>query len=246
MRARNMLLPSVLASVVASHAAAYACPATIGYAALQATGSNHGYREYVAYIDGLKSSEKALTFELALAGQPQPVRVDVPANRALLFVVPRADVSTIRLVEVNRGDGSSPDLCGDTRPYGLLPTKLTREFFFDDNAAWIKKSEITALAVAPPAMTSILLTDFSARARRRGLQGVTRIVAAIGPDGVVQDAEVLESSGSVELDNIAMDAAMTLRFTPARLPATAGGASIGAVDDITLTFTPGMTSANSH
>jgi hypothetical protein len=48
------------------------------------------------------------------------------------------------------------------------------------------------------------------------------------------------------LDDIAMDAAMRLRFTPARLPAKAGGASIGAVDDITLTFTPGMTSADEH
>ena len=246
MRARNMALSSIIVWVVTSQAVAFACPAKIGYAALQATGSNHGVREYVAYVDGLTSSDKTLTFELALPGQPQPVRIDAPASRAILVVVPRADVSTIRLVGIDRGDGASPELCGDSRPYVLVPTKLTREFTFDDAAAWIKKTEVTALAFTAPAMTSILLTDFTARAHRRSLQGVARVVAAIGSDGVVQDSEVLESSGSIELDDIAMEAAMRLRFTPARLPAKAGGASIGAVDDITLTFTPGMTSANAH
>jgi TonB family protein len=246
MRARSVALSSIIVWVVASQAPAFACPAKIGYAALQATGSNHGYREYVTYVDALTPTAKTLTFELALPDQPQPVRVDVPASRAILFVVPRADVSTIRLVGVDRGDAASPDPCDASRPYVVSPTKLTREFFFDDDAAWIKRSEITAVAFTPPAMTSILLTDLTAKARRRGLQGVTRVVAAIGPDGVVQDSELIESSGSVELDGFAMEAALRLRFTSARLPAKAGGASIGAVDDITLTFTPGMTSANAH
>lgn len=235
MRARITAIATVVTCVVVTQVAASACP-TIGYAALQATGSKHGSREYVAYVDGLTSKEKTLTFEITIENEAKPMLVEAAASRAMLFVVPRADASSVRIA----------GLCGASQPFAIQPTKLTREFFFDDDAAWIKKGEITALPFSAPSMTSILLTDFTAKARRRNLQGVTRVVAAIGPDGVVQDSEVLESSGSVELDDLAMEAALHLRFTPARLHADAGGAAIGSVDDITVTFTPGMTSANAH
>lgn len=241
-----MILASVIASVIAAQVATSVCPLTIGFAALQATGSKHGFREYAAYVGGLTSKEKTLTFELALSNRSQPVRVDVAASPAILFVVPRTDATSIRIVAVDKGGNASPEGCAASQPFAIRPTKLTREFFFDDDAAWLAKSEITALPFSAPAMTSILLTDFTNKAHRRSLQGVTRFVAAIGPDGVVQDSEVLESSGSFELDQIAMDAAQRLRFTPARLPAIAGGGFIGSVDDITLTFTPGMTSASAH
>jgi len=241
---RYSIAAAASAWILAAHADASACPLTVGFAARQATGSHHGYREYVAYVDGKMSDDTAITFELALANRM--VRVDAPASRALLFVVPREDATSVRIVAVDGNGSASPGSCAASTPFAFRPTKLTREFFFDDEAKWIDQSGVTALPFDGPAMATILLNDFTVKARRRGLQGAAHVVVAIGPDGVVLDAEVFDPSGSVDLDDLAMEAALSLRFTAARLPAKAGGGAIGGVDDVTLTFTPGMTSANAH
>jgi TonB family protein len=236
--------------------AATACPLRISYAALQATGTTHNYREYVAYLDGAQPDDVTASFLLAIANRSVAVRVDgVPLSPAgaatrkswaVLFVVPRADVESIRVVDVRRNGRDTQSTCDDSKPFVIRPTNLTRDFSFDDTAGWLKKDGVTATEFTGPTLTSLLLPDYAARAHRKSLEGDVRVVAAVGTDGMVHDAEVVESSGSQELDAIAVSAALLLRFHPARLPELAGGALIDSIEDIGLTFTPGETTVQAH
>ena len=196
-------------------------------------GSVHADRQYVAYLDGPLEKAQTLSFDVKTIAGIQAVRIDSLASRVILFVVPRADAISIRLSS-----------CAESAPYALRPTNLTRDFSFDDGAAWIKKDGVTALPMRAAALTTVLLPDFSARLHRHAVeeQGSVRVVVAIGADGVVLDSELVESSGSQDLDSVALGAALRLRFVPARLPA-ASDAFIPSIDVIEMTFSPGTATA---
>ena len=59
--------------------------------------------------------------------------------------------------------------------------------------------------------------DYSSRAMRLGMEGVTRFTLTIGADGRVSDCQVTGSSGHAELDTAACQLiAKRARFEPAR------------------------------
>jgi TonB family protein len=232
---RSLPLVAALVLFIGSAHPAVACPLSIAFAALQATGTERASRAYIAYLDGKVRKGDAVAFTLDTGKGVATVRVDDATSGAVLFVVPRADATSIGIVG-----------CTDSKPYEIRPTALTRDFTFDDTAGWIQGTAPTAIPIAPPSLTTILLPDYAARAHRRNLQGEVHLVVAIGRDGVVQDAEALEPSGSFDLDQLAINAGMTLRFVPARLPAQAGGGALDAVVDVTITFTPGTVTASLH
>jgi len=251
MRSQLIAAVACAAAISLPQSAADGCPLTIRYAALQSTGAAHSFREYVAYLDGLRSEDVAVSFSLGVPDRPKPLRVErVPLSpvgavsrpgRAVLFVVPRTDVvDWIRIEDVRQSGGDASNPCDDSKSYVIRPTNLTHDFSFDDTASWIE-GEVTALEFTAPTLTSLLLPDYTSRAHRKNLEGDVRVVAAIGTDGTVRDAEVVDSSGSRDLDDIAVAAALRLRFNPARLPVRAGGALVDSVEDLAFTFTPGMT-----
>jgi TonB family protein len=257
MRARTIATVICAAVIPLAQLAASGCPLRISYAALQATGTTHNYREYVAYMDGAQPHDIIASFSLGVANRSSAVFVDgvrlstagaaTRKSWAVLFVVPRGEVDSIRIVDVRQSGRDAQSACDDSEPFVIRPTNLTREFSFDDTAGWLKKGEATATGFTGPTLTSLLLPDYAARAHRKSLEGDVRVVAAIGTDGMVRDAEVVvQSSGSQELDTIAVSAALQLRFQPARLPERAGGALIDSVEDLGLTFTPGETTVQAH
>lgn len=57
--------------------------------------------------------------------------------------------------------------------------------------------------------------DYPPESRRRGEEGSVRVSLRVGPDGRVQMAEVIESSGHPALDRAALEAVRRWRFRPA-------------------------------
>lgn len=76
---------------------------------------------------------------------------------------------------------------------------------------------------------------YPARALRRGEQGVVRVRADIGPDGVPTSVSVAGSSGSRQLDRAAVNAVLRWRFEPA----TANGQPTVGTVEVPIEFNPG-------
>lgn len=73
-------------------------------------------------------------------------------------------------------------------------------------------------AVVPPGADSSIRNAppaYPAESRRRGEEGLVRLILRIGPDGRVMQAEVETGSGYPALDRAALDAARRWRFRPA-------------------------------
>jgi TonB family protein len=224
------------------------CPVQISYAALAATGSAHVDGEYAVYLNSTDKRAYQVTFHVASESSDKPVSVGPVStlgstsptgdDRAILIVARHPDVETLALRSVTDAEGHVIPSCAASSPYAVKPTQLADEYTFDDTAPWVKQDTAAAIIFVPPASTTFSsMPDLAAVARRRGLEGTTRVVLAIDEHGDVQDAEVLQSSGNIEVDDLAKAAAIRERFTPARLAAD-GGSAIPMVEDATVTISP--------
>ena len=73
-------------------------------------------------------------------------------------------------------------------------------------------------------------------AKEMNIQGDVTVKCIVGPDGNVEDARVVESSGSTELDDAGLTAAQETTYAPAHLPQTYGGLPIGWAYLLIYTF----------
>lgn len=77
-----------------------------------------------------------------------------------------------------------------------------------------------AAPVSPPSFHAAYLDNpkpaYPAAARRRGLQGETRLEVLVAANGLPQEVKVARSSGNDELDEAAQAAVKRWRFVPAR------------------------------
>lgn len=67
----------------------------------------------------------------------------------------------------------------------------------------------------PPSLLDAVTPVYPEEARKEGLQGTVRVKVVVGVDGLVESAEVLESSGAAILDEAALESAKNYRFNPA-------------------------------
>ena len=80
----------------------------------------------------------------------------------------------------------------------------------DGATAPVEARDVAAAAIDVPK------PDYPERARRSGLEGRVVIEVRVAADGSVTASEVFESSGSDELDEAALEAALAAKFSPAR------------------------------
>ena len=85
---------------------------------------------------------------------------------------------------------------------------------------------------APPRPKRNIKPDYPRGARQRGEQGEVTVEMRVDESGAVSAASVVASSGFPELDEAALRAVRSARFTPAK----SGGKSVAATARIALTF----------
>jgi protein TonB len=102
---------------------------------------------------------------------------------------------------------NSPFTVPDPRPAEALPRPE-------------QKTQVASIAVAPPVVGAAYLRNpeppYPAAARRNGVQGTVLLRVVVTSKGLPARVEVEKSSGSVHLDNAALEAVKAWRFTPAR------------------------------
>jgi protein TonB len=67
----------------------------------------------------------------------------------------------------------------------------------------------------PPSVIDSATPVYPEEARQQQLEGSVRVKVIVGADGLVESAEVLESTGGPILERAAVEAARSYRFTPA-------------------------------
>lgn len=67
----------------------------------------------------------------------------------------------------------------------------------------------------PPSILDHVTPVYPEEARKQGLEETVRVKVVVGVDGLVESAEVLESTGAPILDESALEAAKNYRFNPA-------------------------------
>ena len=85
---------------------------------------------------------------------------------------------------------------------------------------------------APPSPRRNIKPDYPKGARQRGEQGDVTLEIVVSESGYVGDVRVASSSGYSELDEAAVKAVKSARFTPAKR----GGRAVASTARITLTF----------
>jgi protein TonB len=111
-------------------------------------------------------------------------------------------------------------------PVLALPTQSAESTFavpaprLQESPAVEQRSQVASIAVSPPAIGAAYLRNpapaYPAAARRNGVQGTVTMRVVVTSEGVPARVEVEKSSGSVHLDNAALEAVKAWRFTPAR------------------------------
>lgn len=83
-----------------------------------------------------------------------------------------------------------------------------------------QKSQGAGVAVTPPTFNAAYLRNpapqYPLAARRTGQQGTTTVRVLVTPEGLPARVDLEKSSGSMHLDNAAVEAVKGWRFTPAR------------------------------
>ena len=74
MRTRPLSLLAALTLAITCAGPARACPLRVAFAALQATGSAHASRAYIAYLDGNVRDREGVAFTLDVDSRPVTVR----------------------------------------------------------------------------------------------------------------------------------------------------------------------------
>ena len=85
---------------------------------------------------------------------------------------------------------------------------------------------------APPKPNKAIKPDYPKGARQRGEQGEVILEIRVNAAGIVDHVDVVSSSGFPELDEAAVRAARTARFTPAK----SGGSPVASTARLTLDF----------
>ena len=85
---------------------------------------------------------------------------------------------------------------------------------------------------APPKPHKAIKPDYPKGARQRGEQGEVVLEIRVNAAGIVDRVDVVSSSGCSELDEAAVRAARTARFTPAK----SGGSPVASTARLTLNF----------
>lgn len=85
---------------------------------------------------------------------------------------------------------------------------------------------------APPKPHKAIKPDYPKGARQRGEQGDVVLEIRVNAAGIVDRVDVVSPSGFPELDEAAVRAARTARFTPAK----SGGSAVASTARLTLTF----------
>ena len=91
---------------------------------------------------------------------------------------------------------------------------------------------VQARVDAPPRPKRAIRPDYPKGSRQRGEQGDVVVEMMVNPQGEVDEATVVSSSGFVELDEAALRAVRFAKFTPAR----SGGETVASIARITLAF----------
>ncbi len=85
---------------------------------------------------------------------------------------------------------------------------------------------------APPKPHKTIKPDYPKGARQRGEQGDVVLEIRVNAAGIVDRVDIVSPSGFSELDEAAVRAARTARFTPAK----SGGSPVASTARLTLNF----------
>lgn len=222
------------------------CKVSLDLAELAAIGSTHRYAEYILQIRALKGVTGSLTIRMTAitdAGATTPVVVsdfDADARSrtkggspAVIVVLPAAGIRwfAVDSVETNTRN----QVCTNVS-YALSTSTYATDSSFDDTAPWVTVNKPIIVRISDADFKNRVSPVYPDMAKEMNIQGDVTVKCIVGPDGNVEDASVVESSGSTELDDAGLTAAQETTYAPAHLPQTYGGLPIGWAYLLIYTF----------
>ena len=154
-------------------------------------------------------------------------------------ILPQPSVSTPSQTEPERPP--VPKIAETPEPLLSIPDaveipkpveKPTLPEFRAPHPAPVTPAPVQARVDAPPRPKRAIRPDYPKGSRQRGEQGDVVVEMMVNPQGEVDEATVVSSSGFVELDEAALRAVRFAKFTPAR----SGGETVASIARITLAF----------
>lgn len=154
-------------------------------------------------------------------------------------ILPQPSVSTPSQTEPERPP--EPKIAETPEPLLSIPDaveipkpveKPTLPAFRAPHPAPVTPAPVQARVDAPPRPKRAIRPDYPKGSRQRGEQGDVVVEMMVNPQGEVDEATVVSSSGFVELDEAALRAVRFAKFTPAR----SGGETVASIARITLAF----------
>ena len=185
------------------------------------------YLEYASHPDVLATLDLS-SVELSFAEQEQETAAVAPSPASVGRTVPSPpqeetppEVKLEKSFPPEVGEIKFPEPEEDAR---LKTEDVVKKVPPEDNSntQTLKHSNTAPIAPrqarldAPPKPKRTIRPDYPKGARQRGEQGDVVLEIRVNADGTVDDVKVAISSGFAELDEAAVKAARTAKFSPAR------------------------------
>lgn len=234
-------LSTSLLNVATARAAA--CPVTLDWFWIGATGSKQSYVRYNAQVSTAPSARYTIRF--SVLGSPNDMKhtiqavvdSDSPHWALLTFPWPTASLRSLAIKEVALADGTKIQ-CTDAAAVSVLKSTEEVKLTFDDSdASW--PAEVLASLVPRTSITDakairIVAPDYPMSDRNALHQGAVTVEVTVGPDGHPVAVAIGTSSGYPGLDKAALAAAQINRYEPATVGGTPIVAKYFAVYHFTL------------
>ena len=186
------------------------------------------YMEYVPSPDVLATLDLS-SVELSFAEEEDETAAVLPQSSNPVLPRPEPErPPEPKVVETPEPLLSIPDAVEIPKPV----EKPTLPAFRAPHPAPVTPAPVQARVDAPPRPKRAIRPDYPKGSRQRGEQGDVVVEMMVNPQGEVDEATVVSSSGFVELDEAALRAVRFAKFTPAR----SGGETVASIARITLAF----------
>ena len=187
-----------------------------------------GYMEYVPSPDVLATLDRS-SVELSFAEEEDETAAVLPQSSNPVLPRPEPErPPEPKVVETPEPLLSIPDAVEIPKPV----EKPTLPAFRAPHPAPVTPAPVQARVDAPPRPKRAIRPDYPKGSRQRGEQGDVVVEMMVNPQGEIDEATVVSSSGFVELDEAALRAVRFAKFTPAR----SGGETVASIARITLAF----------
>ncbi len=186
------------------------------------------YMEYVPSPDVLATLDLS-SVELSFAEEEDETAAVLPQSSNPFLPRPEPErPPEPKVVETPEPLPPIPDAVDIPKPV----EKPTLPAFRAPHPAPVTPAPVQARVDAPPRPKRAIRPDYPKGSRQRGEQGDVVVEMMVNPQGEVDEATVVSSSGFVELDEAALRAVRFAKFTPAR----SGGETVASIARITLAF----------